>query len=96
VNSGAVLVDGHNVTSITQQSLRRQIGFVPQDSFLFSGTIEDNIRDGRLDASHEEVTAAAKAAGVHDFISNLEHGYDTRWEKSGSRARQRQLVSRPF
>jgi ABC-type multidrug transport system fused ATPase/permease subunit len=71
VNGGAVLLDGHNVASVTQQSLRKQIGFVPQDPFLFSGTIEDNIRDGRLDASHEEVEEAAKTAGVHDFIVHL-------------------------
>ena len=94
VNSGAVLLDGHNVASVTQQSLRRQIGFVPQDPFLFSGTIEDNIRDGRLGASHAEVVEAAKTAGVDDFIAHLEKGYDTKvGERGGSlSAGQRQLV----
>jgi ABC-type multidrug transport system fused ATPase/permease subunit len=94
VNSGAVLLDGHNVASVTQRSLRRQIGFVPQDPFLFSGTIEDNIRDGRLGASHEEVVEAAKTAGVDDFIAHLEKGYDTKvGERGGSlSAGQRQLV----
>ena len=94
VNAGAVLVDGHNVASVTQQSLRRQIGFVPQDPFLFSGAIEDNIRDGRLDASHEEIVEAARTAGVHDFIAHLEQGYNTRVGERGGNlsAGQRQLV----
>ncbi len=94
VNKGEVLVDGYNVASVTQQSLRRQIGIVPQDPFLFSGTIEDNIRYGRLEASHEEVIEAAKAAGAHDFITRLEHGYDTQVGERGGNlsAGQRQLV----
>jgi ABC-type multidrug transport system fused ATPase/permease subunit len=75
--SGEVLIDGYNVNSVTQQSLRRQIGVVPQDPFLFSGTIEDNIRFGRPAATHEEVIQAAKTAGVHNAIMRLEHGYDT-------------------
>jgi ABC-type multidrug transport system fused ATPase/permease subunit len=94
VNRGEVLLDGHNVNSVTQTSLRRQIGFVPQDPFLFSGSIEDNIRDGRLDATHDEVVEAAKVAGVHDFIFNLEQKYETKvGERGGSlSAGQRQLV----
>jgi ATP-binding cassette subfamily B multidrug efflux pump len=94
VKSGAVLVDGYNVASVTQQSLRKQIGFVPQDPFLFSGTIEDNIRDGRREASQEEVAEAAKAAGVHDFITHLEDGYHTTVGERGGNlsAGQRQLV----
>jgi ATP-binding cassette subfamily B protein len=75
--SGAVLIDGYNVNSVTQRSLRRQIGVVPQDPFLFSGTIEDNIKFGRPEATHEEVVLAAKTAGVHQAIIRLEHGYDT-------------------
>jgi ABC-type multidrug transport system fused ATPase/permease subunit len=92
--NGEVLVDGHNVVSVTEQSLRRQIGFVPQDPFLFSGTIEDNIRDGRLEASHDEVVAAAKVAGVHDFVSHMEKGYNTSVGERGGNlsAGQRQLV----
>ncbi len=74
---GEVTIDGYNVRSVAQESLRRQIGLVPQDPFLFSGTIEDNIRYGRTDASHEEVVKAAKVAGAHDFITRLEHGYET-------------------
>jgi ABC-type multidrug transport system fused ATPase/permease subunit len=94
VNKGEVLVDGCNVASVTQQSLRRQIAIVPQDPFLFSGSIEDNIRYGRIEASHEEVIEAAKAAGVHDFITRLERGYDTLVGERGGNlsAGQRQLV----
>jgi len=94
VNKGEVLVDGYNVASVTQQSLRRQIGIVPQDPFLFSGTIEDNIRYGRLEASHEEVIEVAEAAGAHGFITRLEHGYDTQVGERGGNlsAGQRQLV----
>jgi ABC-type multidrug transport system fused ATPase/permease subunit len=94
VNKGEILVDGYNVASVTQQSLRNQIGIVPQDPFLFSGTIEDNIRYGRLEASHEEVVEAAKAAGAHSFITRLERGYETQVGERGGNlsAGQRQLV----
>ncbi len=94
VNKGEVLVDGYNVASVTQQSLRHQIGIVPQDPYLFSGSIEDNIRYGRIEANHEEVIEAAKAAGVHDFITRLERGYDTPVGERGGNlsAGQRQLV----
>ena len=94
VTKGEVLVDGYNVDSVTQQSLRRQIGVVPQDPILFSGTVEENIKYGRPEVSHEEVIAAAKAAGVHDFISRLENGYDTQVGEKGSNlsAGQRQLL----
>jgi ATP-binding cassette subfamily B protein len=94
VSKGEVLVDGYNVSSVTQQSLRRQIGIVPQDSYLFSGTIESNIRYGNIDASHEEIVGAAKAAGVHDAIIRLEKGYDTEVGERGGNlsAGQRQLV----
>ena len=94
VHKGEVMVDGHNVSSLTQQSLRRQIGVVTQDPFLFSGSIEENIRYGRLEASHEEVVEAAKKARAHDFIARLEHGYQTRVGERGENlsAGQRQLV----
>ncbi|MFC2071693.1 ABC transporter ATP-binding protein [Chloroflexota bacterium] len=94
VDKGDITVDGYNVSSVTQQSLRNQIGIVPQDPFLFSGSIEDNIRYGRLEASHEEVIKAAKTAGAHDFITRLEHGYDTLVGERGGNlsAGQRQLV----
>ena len=93
-NSGEIAVDGYNVASVTQESLRRRIGIVPQDAFLFSGTIEDNIRYGRLDASKEEVMEAAKTAGVHEFIASLESGYNTQVGERGGNlsAGQRQLV----
>jgi ATP-binding cassette subfamily B protein len=82
--SGEVIIDGHNVNSVTQHSLRRQIGVVPQDPFLFSGTIEDNIRFGNPNATHDEVVQAAKTAGVHNAIMRLERGYDTVVGERGS------------
>jgi ATP-binding cassette subfamily B protein len=92
---GAVLVDGHDLRSVTQASLRRQLGVVPQEAFLFSGTIADNIAFGRPDATAEEIRAAARAVGAHDFISALEHGYDTQVGERGTQlsAGQRQLVA---
>lgn len=94
VDQGEVTIDGYNVNSVTQQSLRRQIGVVTQDPFLFSGTIEDNIRYGRPEASREEVIEAAKTARAHDFISRLQRGYDTQVGERGENlsAGQRQLV----
>jgi len=91
---GNVTIDGYDVRSVTQQSLRRKIGIVPQDPFLFSGSIEDNIRYGHPEASHEEVIEAAEAAGVHSLITRLEQGYDTQVGERGSNlsAGQRQLV----
>ena len=82
--SGEVIIDGHNVNSVTQHSLRRQIGVVPQDPFLFSGTIEDNIRFGNPDATHDEVVQAAKTAGVHNAIMRLDRGYNTVVGERGS------------
>ncbi|RLC68241.1 MAG: ABC transporter ATP-binding protein [Chloroflexi bacterium] len=94
VGKGEVTIDGYDVNSVTQQSLRRQIGVVTQDPFLFSGTIEDNIRYGHLEASREEVIEAAKTARAHDFISRLERGYETQVGERGENlsAGQRQLV----
>lgn len=94
VGKGEVTVDGYNVNSVTQQSLRQQIGVVTQDPFLFSGTIEDNIRYGHLEASREEVIEAAKTARAHDFISRLQRGYETQVGERGENlsAGQRQLV----
>jgi len=92
---GAVLVDGHDLRDVTQRSLRRQLGIVPQEGFLFSGTIADNIAFGRPDATDEEVRAAAQSVGAHDFIASLEHGYDTPVGERGTQlsAGQRQLVA---
>jgi len=94
VDRGEVTVDGYNVNSVAQQSLRRQIGVVTQDPFLFSGSIEDNIRYGRPEASREEVIEAAKKARAHDFIARLERGYETRVGERGENlsAGERQLV----
>ncbi|MDX6681090.1 MAG: ATP-binding cassette, subfamily bacterial [Solirubrobacteraceae bacterium] len=93
--SGAVLVDGHDLRDVTQASLRRQLGIVPQEGFLFSGTIADNIAFGRPDATPEEVRAAAQAVGADDFITALEHGYETPVGERGAQlsAGQRQLVA---
>jgi len=92
---GRILVDGHDLRSITQASLRRQMGVVLQDPFLFNGTVAENIRFGRLEASEDEVQAAAEAVGAHDFIINLRHGYQTSVEEGGVMLSvgQRQLLS---
>ena len=74
---GQVLIDGTDVRDVTLESLRSRMGIMTQDNFLFSGTIKDNIRYGKLDATDEEIVAAAKAVGAHDFIIKLENGYDT-------------------
>jgi len=94
VDKGEVTVDGYNVNSVTQQSLRHQIGVVTQDPFLFSGSIEENIQYGRPEASRQEVVEAAKTAGAHEFITTLEHGYETQVGERGENlsAGQRQLV----
>lgn len=75
--SGRVLIDGIDIRGVNQQSLRRQIGIVLQDTFLFNGTIRENILYGRLDATDEEVLEAAKAANAHEFIVDMPQGYDT-------------------
>jgi ATP-binding cassette subfamily B protein len=92
---GAVLVDGHDLRHVRQESLRRQLGIVPQEGFLFSGTIGENIAFGRPDASDEEIREAARAVGAADFIEGLEHGYDTPVGERGTQlsAGQRQLVA---
>jgi ABC-type multidrug transport system fused ATPase/permease subunit len=92
---GAVLVDGHDLRDVTQESLRAQLGIVPQEGFLFSGTIGENIAFGRPDATDEETREAARAVGAADFIESLEHGYDTPVGERGTQlsAGQRQLVA---
>lgn len=84
VSAGAVLIDGVDVRRVTRASLRSQMGVVLQDSFLFSGTIADNIRYGRLDATDEEVEAAARTANAHDFIMRLPDGYQTHLSERGA------------
>lgn len=83
VTEGAVLIDGVNVQDIALESLRSQLGIMTQDNFLFSGTIRENIRYGKLDATDEEIIAAAKAVGAHDFIIKMEKGYDTELSERG-------------
>lgn len=92
---GQVLVDGVDLRTVTQRSWRSQLGIVLQDTFLFSGTIRDNIRYGRPDATDEEVEAAARAVGAHDFIMRLEKGYDTEVHERGAKLSvgQRQLIA---
>jgi ABC-type multidrug transport system fused ATPase/permease subunit len=92
---GRVLVDGHDLRDVAAHSLRSQMGIVPQEAFLFSGTIGENIAFGRPDATQEEVEAAAHAVHAHDFIIALEHGYDTEIGERGIQlsAGQRQLAA---
>ena len=93
-DAGEVRIDGHPIRSVTQHSLRRQLGIVPQDSFLFSGSIHQNIVFGRPEASENEVIEAAKAVGAHDFIQELPNGYQTDVRERGARLSvgQRQLI----
>ncbi|MBD5487346.1 MAG: ABC transporter ATP-binding protein [Lachnospiraceae bacterium] len=95
VQEGTVTVDGHDVKKVSIESLRRQMGIMTQDNFLFSGTIKDNIRYGKLDATDEEIIAAAKAVNAHDFIMRLEKGYDTELSERGGGLSigQRQLLA---
>jgi ABC-type multidrug transport system fused ATPase/permease subunit len=92
---GRILVDGHDLRDVQARSLRAQMGIVPQEAFLFSGTIRDNLAFGRADAPLSAVEAAAQAVGAHDFIARLEHGYDTEIGERGIQlsAGQRQLVA---
>ncbi|HLL91695.1 MAG TPA: ABC transporter ATP-binding protein [Solirubrobacteraceae bacterium] len=93
--SGRVLVDGHDLREVTSASLRSQMGIVPQEAFLFSGTIGDNIAFGHPGASDAEIRAAAAAVGVDEFIGELERGYDTEVGERGAQlsAGQRQLIA---
>jgi len=95
VDSGQVLIDGRDISEVTIRSLRTQMGVMMQDSFIFSGTIMDNIRYGNREATDEEVIAAAKTVCAHEFICQLENGYYTEVNERGSRlsAGQRQLIS---
>jgi ABC-type multidrug transport system fused ATPase/permease subunit len=92
---GRITIDGTDLRDVTQASLRRQLGIVPQEGFLFAGSVRDNIAFGRQDATNEEIRAAATAVGAHDFIMRLEDGYETDVQERGSRLSlgQRQLVA---
>lgn len=95
VDSGRILIDGTDISVVTIHSLRKQMGVMMQDSFIFSGTIMDNIRYGNFTATDEEVIRAAKTVCAHDFIMEMENGYQTQVNERGSRlsAGQRQLIS---
>ena len=93
--SGRVLVDGHDLRDVASRTLRSQMGIVPQEAFLFSGTVAENIAFGRPDASAEQIRAAAEAVGAEDFIEELPRGYDTEVGERGAQlsAGQRQLIA---
>lgn len=95
IQHGQVCIDGRDVKSVTIESLRSQMGIMTQDVFLFSGTIRENIRYGRLEASEEEIIRAAKAVHAHEFIMKMEKGYDTELKERGAglSAGQRQLLA---
>lgn len=84
IQDGTITIDGHDITKISMESLREQMGVMTQDNFLFTGTVKDNILYGKLDATDEEVIAAAKAVNAHEFIMKLEKGYDTELKERGS------------
>lgn len=95
LSGGRILIDGQDISQVRIETLRSQMGIMMQDTFLFSATIRENIRYGRLDATDEEIEHAAKAVNAHDFIMKLEQGYDTEIRERGSRLSvgQRQLIS---
>lgn len=100
IEEGKILIDGRDIASVTRESLRRQIGIVQQDIYLFNASIRDNILYGRLDATEEEVIEAAKRANIHDYIMQMEHGYDTQIGERGVRLsggqKQRLSIARVF
>jgi ABC-type multidrug transport system fused ATPase/permease subunit len=93
--SGRITIDGHDLEAVTQESLRHQLGIVPQEGFLFAGTVAENIAFGKPDARPEDIVRAARTVGAHDFILRLEDGYETQLGERGSRLSlgQRQLVA---
>ncbi|MDO4331116.1 MAG: ABC transporter ATP-binding protein [Eubacteriales bacterium] len=95
IQEGSIYIDDYDLKKVSIESLRKQMGVMTQDNFLFSGTIKDNIRYGKLDATDEEIIAAAKAVNAHDFIMKLEKGYDTELTERGGGLSigQRQLLA---
>ncbi len=95
VSAGAVRIDGHDLRAVTQASLRKQMALVLQEPFLFSGSVRENIAYGRKDAGEEEIIAASRAVGLHEFVAHLPFAYDTQIEERGGglSAGQRQLIS---
>lgn len=95
IEEGRILIDGHDLTKVSIESLRKQMGVMTQDNFIFHGTVRDNILYGKLDATDEEMIAAAKAVNAHDFIMKMEKGYDTELKERGAGLSigQRQLIA---
>jgi ATP-binding cassette, subfamily B, multidrug efflux pump len=95
ITSGRIFIDGHEIRDVTLESLRSQVGIMMQDSFIFSGTVADNIRYGNLNATQEEIEAAAQAVHAHPFIMEMEDGYQTQVNERGSRLSvgQKQLIA---
>lgn len=95
IQGGTITIDGYNLKEVAIDSLRKQMGVMTQDNFIFQGTVRDNILYGKLDATEEEVIAAAKAVNAHDFIMKLEKGYDTELQERGAGLSigQRQLIA---
>lgn len=95
IEEGTILVDGYDLTKVSIQSLRRQMGVMTQDNFIFHGTIRENIMYGKLDATEEEMIRAAKAVNAHEFIMKMEKGYDTELKEQGAGLSigQRQLIA---
>jgi ATP-binding cassette subfamily B protein len=100
IEKGEILIDGKEIRTVTRESLRRNIGIVQQDIYLFNASIEENILYGRLDATHEEVVEAAKRANIHDYIMSLEEGYNTQIGERGVKLsggqKQRLSIARVF
>ena len=100
IESGEILIDGKSISTVTKSSLRRNIGIVQQDVYLFNASIRDNILYGKLDATDEEIIEAAKRANIHDYIMTLEQGYDTQIGERGVRLsggqKQRLSIARVF
>ena len=98
LTAGTITIDGQNITDVTMRSLRRNIGIVQQDVYLFSGSVKENIEYGLPGATEEDIIRAAKLAGAHDFILSLPHGYDTyvgeRGVKLSGGQKQRLLIAR--
>jgi ATP-binding cassette subfamily B protein len=92
---GRITIDGVDLRDVTQESLRRQLGVVPQEGFLFAGTVHENLAFARPDATSEEIVRAAQAVGAHEFILRLENGYETELGERGARLSlgQRQLIA---
>ena len=95
IQKGTISIDGHDLTDVKLNSLRKQMGVMTQDNFIFQGTVRDNIAYGRLDATDEEIIEAAKAVNAHEFIMQMENGYDTELKEQGAGLSigQRQLIA---